>query len=205
MNRYIVRYMRVSDIPTVIDIDTQSFPLPWSLHSYNFEVTQSDHSYMVVVEGVEHIPPGNRLQAWWQRTLAGPQEIRTILGYGGLWHFGMKGHISTIASHPQHRGQGYGELVFVAMLRRSVWLGVRQVALEVRVSNHTAQALYAKYGFRQRGIKRGYYHDNDEDAYDMVLSLENAQATRFIETRYRAIRQALQLTDTYTRGGSPPR
>lgn len=195
--------MRVNDIAAVTAIDRESFPMPWSSRSYTFEVTQSDHSHMVVLEGVSAVPPGNRLQAWWQRTTGRVPETRTILGYGGLWHFGGKSHISTIASHPKYRGQGYGELVFVAMLRRSVWLGVREVALEVRVSNFAAQALYNKYGFKQRGIKRGYYHDNDEDAFDMVLNLQDARVTRFIETHYRNRKQALKLQDTYTRGERP--
>ncbi len=205
MDRYNLRYMRTTDIPAVIHIDQQSFPLPWSARSYTFEVSQSDHSHMIVLERIERVPPGNPLQAWWQRTLGGPQETRTLLGYGGLWHFSTRGHVSTIASHPKYRGNGFGELVFVAMLRRSIWLGARQVALEVRVSNHTAQALYAKYRFQQRGIKRGYYHDNDEDAYDMILSLEDPRVTRDIETRYRAFRQQLRFLDSYTRGDRPAR
>ncbi len=200
-----MRYMRVNDIHAVTAIDKQSFPLPWSSRSYNFEVTQSDHSHMVVLEGVKRVTAGNRLQAWWQRTIGRFPEARILLGYGGLWHFGGKSHISTIASHPKHRGQGYGELVFVAMLRRSIWMNVREVALEVRVSNFAAQALYIKYGFQQRGVKRGYYHDNDEDAFDMILKLDDARATRFIETQYRAFRQSLNLQDTYTRGDRPAR
>jgi ribosomal-protein-alanine N-acetyltransferase len=41
------------------------------------------------------------------------------------------------------------------------------VTLEVRVSNKTAQNLYHKYGFREAGLRRGYYSDNQEDALIM--------------------------------------
>ena len=47
----------------------------------------------------------------------------------------------------------------------------------MRVSNSSAQALYTKYGFRQAGLRRGYYTDNREDA--MIMSTEHIGATPF--------------------------
>ena len=41
------------------------------------------------------------------------------------------------------------------------------VSLEVRVSNDIAIRLYERAGFRPRGIRRGYYTDNREDALIM--------------------------------------
>ena len=41
------------------------------------------------------------------------------------------------------------------------------MTLEVRKSNDTAQALYKKYGFREIGVRKGYYSDNREDAIVM--------------------------------------
>jgi len=37
----------------------------------------------------------------------------------------------------------------------------------VRVSNETAISLYERLGFESRGIRRGYYTDNREDALIM--------------------------------------
>jgi ribosomal-protein-alanine N-acetyltransferase len=37
----------------------------------------------------------------------------------------------------------------------------------VRVSNTEAVALYEKLGFKARGVRRGYYTDNREDALIM--------------------------------------
>ena len=39
--------------------------------------------------------------------------------------------------------------------------------LEVRVSNAGAIKLYERLGFRARGVRRGYYTDNREDALIM--------------------------------------
>ncbi|MEO0560576.1 MAG: GNAT family N-acetyltransferase [Chloroflexota bacterium] len=198
---YSIRYMHHNDIPAVVRIDSASFPMPWSTRTYEFEVGESDHTHMIVVERTQVPPPNGAFERWWRGVSGIAPRQRTIVAYGGLWHFGGRTHISTIASHPKWRGQGFGELAFVAMLRRSIRLAARSVRLEVRVSNSRAQALYKKYGFAQTGLKRAYYHDNDEDAYDMVLDLNNAAATRFIETRYRDYLKQLRLRDTYTTGG----
>ena len=43
----------------------------------------------------------------------------------------------------------------------------RGYTLEVRVSNDAAITLYESLGFEPRGIRRGYYTDNREDALIM--------------------------------------
>jgi ribosomal-protein-alanine N-acetyltransferase len=43
----------------------------------------------------------------------------------------------------------------------------RGYTLEVRISNVAAIALYESLGFARRGLRRGYYTDNREDALVM--------------------------------------
>jgi ribosomal-protein-alanine N-acetyltransferase len=43
----------------------------------------------------------------------------------------------------------------------------RGYTLEVRVSNAAAITLYERLGFEPRGVRRGYYTDNREDALIM--------------------------------------
>ena len=50
--------------------------------------------------------------------------------------------------------------------------GVRIVLLEVRRSNRAAIRLYRALRFTAMGVRPGYYTDNDEDAVEMVLSLD---------------------------------
>jgi ribosomal-protein-alanine N-acetyltransferase len=45
------------------------------------------------------------------------------------------------------------------------------ITLEVRVSNEPAKFLYMSMGFAPVGIRRRYYHDNDEDALVMTKRL----------------------------------
>ena len=43
----------------------------------------------------------------------------------------------------------------------------RGYTLEVRISNLAAIGLYESFGFASRGVRRGYYTDNREDALIM--------------------------------------
>lgn len=200
---YRLRYMQTSDIASVVSIDQQAFNTPWSVRAYVHEVTLSTYSHMLIVEEVSLHPAKNQIQALWWRILGRPPVQTVMLAYGGLWHLNVEGHISTIASHPSYRRQGWGELALIAMLLRSISLDVTFVALEVRVSNIAAQKLYERYGFVQRGIKKGYYSDNREDAYDMVLNLGDTTKREYIQARYADYCQRLSIEDTYSDGTRP--
>jgi ribosomal-protein-alanine N-acetyltransferase len=88
-------------------------------------------------------------------------------------------HISTIAVHPKWRGRGLGEMVLVAMIDAAIQRGAAEVTLEVRVSNLVAQSLYRKYAFVQVGRRKGYYHDNREDA--LIMTTPKVSETGFAE------------------------
>ena len=67
-----------------------------------------------------------------------------------------------------------GELLD-AVARRARERGVRELFLEVRVSNNTARQLYQSYGFREVGRRRNYYMEPVEDALVMRKDLEPDQ------------------------------
>jgi [ribosomal protein S18]-alanine N-acetyltransferase len=90
-----------------------------------------------------------------------------IVGYAGLWLMMDEGHVTTIGVHPDHRGQGAGELLFLGLADIAAQMGAARMTLEVRVSNQPAQALYRKYGLEIAGVRKRYYSDNGEDAYIM--------------------------------------
>jgi ribosomal-protein-alanine N-acetyltransferase len=191
--------MTVDDIARVMEIDTLSFPLPWSPTSYRYELTQNPNSHFVVaVAGgspansapkepeslVDRLKPSH----WFRpQSPAAPPPGRQIVGYGGFWFIIDEAHISTIAVHPDWRGQGVGENLFVAMLEQALDLGAQSVTLEVRVSNAAAQALYHKYEFEQTGRRKRYYRDNGEDALLMTARLHSgyreAMRQRYAEKR----------------------
>lgn len=90
-----------------------------------------------------------------------------VVGYAGLWLMVDEGHVTTIGVHPEHRGKGAGELLFLGLVDIAAEMKAARVTLEVRVSNLPAQALYRKYGLEIAGVRKRYYSDNGEDAYIM--------------------------------------
>jgi ribosomal-protein-alanine N-acetyltransferase len=57
------------------------------------------------------------------------------------------------------------------LLRRAESMGANIARLEVRESNAAARALYEAAGFREIGIRKGYYTQNNESAVVMSLAL----------------------------------
>jgi len=61
------------------------------------------------------------------------------------------------------------------LVRAARTLGADKMTLEVRVSNQVAQNLYAKFGFRPVGLRKGYYSDNHEDALIMWAEVRDQE------------------------------
>src|SRR5207253_181030 len=66
-----------------------------------------------------------------------------------------------------HRRRGIATLLLDRLFEVTAGEGRRGYTLEVRVSNANAIRLYERMGFRARGVRRGYYTDNREDALIM--------------------------------------
>jgi [ribosomal protein S18]-alanine N-acetyltransferase len=204
----VLRYMRPSDIAEVAAIDKMSFTPAWSARSYQFEISESTYSYMVVLEqstdkpkpgwrrlvpGLNNLPGLNSLPG-----LNGAHEGQRVVAYGGMWHIMDEAHISTIATHPEQRGNGWGEIVLAGMIRRGMMLRAVQAVLEVRVSNSVAQNLYQKYGFKTVATKPHYYHSNNEDAYEMHLNLDHRYYRAHFEERYARLMDRHGFIDQFT-------
>ncbi len=198
-----LRYMRLPDIPEVAAIDQMSFDPSWSARSYQFEVNESTYSYMVVLDYDDAKPKGG-----WRRLVPALNGNHSgdghIVGYGGLWNIMDEAHVSTIATHPDYRGRGWGEILLAGMIGRAIRLDAAYMILEVRVSNVTAQNLYLKYGFKTVTTKPKYYHSNNEDAYEMRLNLDHRYYRAHFEERFAKLIEHHALIDHYT-DGEPPR
>jgi len=197
-----LRFMHPADVAQVVDIDARSFPDPWPMRSYLFEINESRISHMcsLVDQSGQREPPTT---TWLERLLrrtASPSE--QVLAYGGLWCIAEEAHISTIAVNPSSRGRGYGEVVLAGMLLRSVALNAGYVVLEVRVSNRVGHNLYAKYGFAVTEVNRKYYRDG-EDAFVMRLELANSATVAQVQHLYEQVRQRVAFEDAYSRAGHP--
>ena len=100
-----------------------------------------------------------------------------IAGFVGTWQLVDEAHIVSIGVRTEHRGNGIGELLLVGGIEQAIEQKSSIVTLEVRTSNHVAQNLYKKYGFTERGVRKGYYTDNREDA--LIMTTEEIQTAAF--------------------------
>jgi len=140
----IIRPMRKEDVEEVLEIEKLSFSTPWSKEAFISEVTKNSCAKYIVAE-----------------------VDNKIVGYGGFWVVVDEGHITNIAVHPEYRSKGIGSKIMEGLIELAKKNGIISMTLEVRESNIVAQHLYAKFGFRPLGRRKGYYQDNNEDAIIM--------------------------------------
>lgn len=139
--------MTAADIENVIAIERASFQFPWSTRFFLDELqVDCARSILAEVEG-------------------------RIVGYVLFWFLPEEVDIHNIAVHPDFRRQGIGRLLLEQVVDSARRQERLRVTLDVRFSNAPAQNLYRSFGFVIRGLRKGYYSDNGEDALVMALEL----------------------------------
>lgn len=66
-------------------------------------------------------------------------------------------HLLNIGVAPRYQGQGYGARLLRHVMDGARRHGAGKLFLEVRPSNERAVELYRHFGFRQIGLRKGYY------------------------------------------------
>ena len=94
-----------------------------------------------------------------------------VIGYIIATDVAGEAEIQRIAIDRSCRKCGYGKLLLEQYISNCIRDGIFLIHLEVRKSNEPAIALYEKTGFRQVGLRKGYYPDNGEDAVLYTLTL----------------------------------
>ena len=112
-----------------------------------------------LVGGARSVWPGPRDRSPGQRFL---------IGFVGTLYVVDEAHIVSVGVRTEYRGRGIGELLLIGAVARAIDVGMSSTTLEVRVSNRAARGLYRKYGLTQRGLRKGYYSDDREDAAIMT-------------------------------------
>lgn len=97
-----------------------------------------------------------------------------VAGYCGIYLAADEGEITNVAVAPLYRRRKIAESLLKQMLTDVSKKGVRQVFLEVRVSNASAIRLYEKLGFEAVGGRKGFYQQPVEDAVVMRVLLAKA-------------------------------
>lgn len=80
-----------------------------------------------------------------------------LIGFSVVMNVIDEAHLLTIAVCPRYQGQGYGARLLRNAMQRAREHGASKLFLEVRPSNERAVDLYRHFGFRQIGLRKGYY------------------------------------------------
>jgi len=143
--------MQEADIEQIIQIESASFPRPWTRDHF-FQELRSPHAFPLVALVPDHL----------------------VAGYICPMQLLDEGHILDVAVHPDFRGMGIGRLLVEKVLDECQKRGAEFVSLEVRPSNTSAISLYERLGFAVTGLRKRYY-ENNEDAVLMEYRFDTCK------------------------------
>ena len=138
-----IRRLSISDLGAIERIERRAYRTPWSRSMFAGELAK---------------PASICLGAFEEDELAG---YLIISRYVDAWH------VMNIAVDPDFRRRGIATALLEKLFALTGDSVQRGYTLEVRVSNEGAIKLYERLGFQARGVRRGYYTDNREDALIM--------------------------------------
>jgi [ribosomal protein S18]-alanine N-acetyltransferase len=140
--------MRETDLRAVLEIEESIYEFPWTLGNFR-DSLRAGYACWVV------------------------RESRHVIGYAVLMLAAGEAHLLnlSVAAPSQRRGHGRKLLHNIVQVAREHKAKV--LFLEVRPTNEVGQRLYSGYGFRQIGVRRGYYpaRKGREDALVLALDL----------------------------------
>ncbi|MEO6362627.1 MAG: ribosomal protein S18-alanine N-acetyltransferase [Caldimonas sp.] len=149
----VLRPMSLAGLDGVMALEMGVYPFPWSRG--NFVDSLAAH-----------------YTAW---TLNRPTG--ELLGYCVAMAGVAEMHLLNITVAPAVQRHGHARRMLAALVRLCATTGADRLWLEVRASNGEARAAYARLGFSEVGLRKGYYPapgGRREDA--VVMSLDVAAA-----------------------------
>ena len=201
-NSYAARYGTLSDANAIDYVVHAAFGNSAPKSAASRDIRRNKTTYIVATKAPGANPTAEGAngvlgKVTWQRRLRSlfsssigslepHNNVSNIVGLVGIWNAMDQAHIVVIATHPNERRRGVGELLVLATITEALKTGATNATLEVRKSNVVARSLYRKYGFNDVGIRHRYYHDNREDAIIMSTpSFSNLEYKRSFVRRWK--------------------
>lgn len=145
------RPMTVADVAEVLAIEQAAYAFPWTHGNF-----------------IDSLAAGYRCE------LRVDDDGR-LAGYAVSMAAVDEVHLLNITVAPDLQGRGHARALLATLCADAQAQGRCSIWLEVRPSNARARTLYAQLGFREVGLRRGYYPaplGRREDAIVMSLLLE---------------------------------
>jgi ribosomal-protein-alanine N-acetyltransferase len=131
--------MAPADVGAVMEIESVSYPTPWSGDDFRRFLGMPGNRYWVAVAE----PDGG------------------IIGYTGLELDGARAHVTTVTVTSERRERGIGRELMNVLTDAARAHGATEVRLEVGIRNRPARMLYERFGYEIIGVRRGYYPGED--------------------------------------------
>jgi [ribosomal protein S18]-alanine N-acetyltransferase len=138
-----IRELELGDLSAIEAIEQRAYPTPWSRSMFASELAKPTSICLGAFEGSE------------------------LVGYVINSRYVDAWHVMNVAVDPERQRRGVASALLQHLFEVTQDDERRGYTLEVRVSNEDAIRLYERLGFEARGIRRGYYTDNREDALIM--------------------------------------
>ncbi len=136
--------MKAEHISGIAEIESRCFSMPWTEKSLSDELdNENAHFISAIFNG-------------------------KVIGYVGVIEICGEADITNVAVLPEYRRCGIGEMLMKESENGAVARNCESITLEVRVSNTAAISLYNKSGYKQAGIRKGFYEKPKEDALLMT-------------------------------------
>ena len=155
VNKVEIRRLELGDLNAIERIERESYRTPWSRSMFAGELAK---------------PSSLSLGAF-------DPETGALLGFLIISRYVDAWHVMNVAVSPDQRRRRIAANLLERLFELTAGEDRRGYTLEARVSNDVAIRLYEQAGFRARGIRRGYYTDNREDALIMWRDPEPARST----------------------------
>jgi ribosomal-protein-alanine N-acetyltransferase len=139
------RKLKLRDLNSIEEIERSSYPTPWSRSMFAGELAKPSSICLGAVD----------------------TERNELVGYLIISRYVDAWHVMNVAVAEPYRRRGVASGLMERLFEETGRDSRRGYTLEVRVSNEAAIRLYEGLGFKARGIRRGYYTDNREDALIM--------------------------------------
>jgi len=147
-----LRAMIAADIEAVTQIEQASYSVPWTEQTFRGLVDRLDTDALSAL----------------------CEEV--VVGFAVAWSVGDQAELGNVAVAKDWRSRGVGERIVREVVTRLARRGVKEIFLEVRVSNRAARRLYERLGFVEIGRRRNYYVRPSEDAIVMRKRLRNRRS-----------------------------
>ena len=142
-----LRRLLLDDLSEIEEIERRSYPTPWSRSMFAGELAKPSSICLGAFEA--------------------DAEDGALVGYLIVSRYVDAWHVMNVAVDPDHRGRSVATMLLERLFDLTADDARRGYTLEVRVTNRNAIQLYERLGFSSRGVRRGYYTDNREDALIM--------------------------------------